>query len=78
VGQLGGSAGVDRIIDSIQVFGRRPPRTESAQVTWLELDQPGAVLRWTGAELAPSPMLELWPALAEQNRLSEPAGTMKA
>ncbi len=77
-GQLGGPAAADRIVDSIQVFGRRPPRAESAQVTWLDLDRAGAVVRWTGADLASSPMLELWPAFAEQNRLSEPAGTMKA
>jgi urease accessory protein len=77
VGVLGGPAGVDRVVDSIQLFGRRQPRTQSAQVTWLDLDQPGAVIRWTGIDLASSPMPDLWPALGVRTPLSGPAGTME-
>ena len=78
VGQLGGPTGVDRIVDAIGVFGRRPPCTASVLVSRLDLDLPGTVVRWTGADLASSPMPDLWPALAERSPVSDPAGTMEA
>ena len=76
VGILGGPSGVARVVDSIQVLGRRAPRTQAAQVTWLDLDQPGAIIRWAGADLASSPLPDLWPAVVRTS-LSEPTGTME-
>jgi len=78
VGQLGGPAGVDRIVDAIGVFGRRPPRSASVRVSRLDLDLPGGLVRWTGADLASSPMSDLWPAFAARSPVSEPAGTMES
>jgi hypothetical protein len=76
VGQLGGPAGVERVVDSVQVLGRRPPRIESPQVSWLDLDQPGAVVRWTGADLASSAIPGLWPVLVGSSRQSDQFGTL--
>jgi urease accessory protein len=69
IGVLGGPSGVDRIVDSIAVLGRRPANTPVPPgVVRLDLDGEGAVFRWTGSDLAGSPLSRLWPAVTGRDR----------